>query len=84
MPSKQASPEPLDRLQAGLFYLLNHYAGEPCCCVADQIARQLERILHHPLIDLFPELQTQYARALNNWRARAAFEAGSSDRHVLH
>lgn len=87
MLDRSTSPEPLDQLQAGLFMLLNDYAGQPCCCTAHGIARQLERILRHPLIDLFPELQRQYARCLNNWRVRAGFEpvdAKAGGGHHVH
>jgi hypothetical protein len=71
--SESASPY-LDELQADLIYLLNQYANEPGARLADAIAAQIERILRHPLIDLFPELQRRMAECLNQWRCRAGFE----------
>lgn len=73
--------EPLVNLQAGLFFLMNEYAVDPSVCVAEKIARKMEKIRKHPLIEILPELQAQYAKCLNNWRARACFGhkgAGSS------
>lgn len=60
----------LDHLQAGLLLLMDQYAETPCRAVAMAVAWRLERILSHPLIDLFPEVQRQCARGLNRWRAR--------------
>lgn len=74
--SEPAAPY-LDELQADLIYLLNQYASEPCCCVATAVVGQIELILRHPLIDLFPELQRRMAGCLNEWRGRASFEPRS-------
>lgn len=65
--------EPLVKLHAGLFFLMNEYAGDPCFCVAEKIAQKMEQIQKHPLLEVLPELQTQYAKCINNWRARACF-----------
>lgn len=65
--------EPLDLLQAELFSLLHRYAQSPCCGIALAVAAQLQRMLDHPLITLFPELQRQCASQLNGWRARGSF-----------
>jgi hypothetical protein len=67
----ESSAEPFEELQASLFILINRYASEPCCCLAAHITHQVEKLLRHPLIDLFPELQKRYAQSLGNWRARA-------------
>ena len=64
--------EPLDQLQATLFCLINLYSEEPCCCTAQRVSVQMEKILRHELIFLFPELQKQYARFLRQWQLRAA------------
>ena len=65
--------EPLVNLHAGLFFLMNEYAGDPRFCVAEKIARKMEQIREHPLIETLPELQAQYAKCINNWRACACF-----------
>ncbi len=68
--SEQNDTPNLDHLQAGLLLLMDQYADTPCRAVAMAVAWRLERILGHPLIELFPELQRQCARGLNRWRAR--------------
>ena len=77
--------EPLEELQAGLFFLMNEYAGDPCCCIAEKIATKMERIRKHPLIEIVPDLQGQYARCINRWRARACLEQGATARaRIVH
>ncbi len=82
----ECTPESLEDLQAGLFSLLDSYVEEPCHGIAGLIAGQLERLLLHPVIDLFPELRRNYARRLNTWRIRAGFAASGLDslRPALH
>ena len=62
---------PFEQLQADLVYLMNRYSSEQCCCIAEAVAHQMERLLMHPLMDLFPELRKEYAKGLNGWRALA-------------
>ena len=78
--------EPFDKLQARLFFLLNLYTSEPCCCVANRICNNLEKILRHDLIFLFPEIQRQYAHNLNFWKARCLppAEKGGQECRLLH
>ena len=80
------SLEPLERLQAGLLFLMNKYAGTPCRGVAGAIATQLEEILTHPHIELFPAVHRQCANSVNSWRARAhGISDGAGSRMVnLH
>jgi hypothetical protein len=66
---------PLDELQAELFLLLDHYAHAPSPGLAGVVATQLQRMLEHPLMSLFPELQRNCAASLNRWRLRGGFEA---------
>jgi len=66
-------PEPLDRMQAELFAMMYRYAQAPCCGLALAVAGQLQKLLNHPLIALFPELHRQCAMQLNGWRARGSF-----------
>ena len=61
----------LEQLQADLIGLMNHYSGQPCDVTAQAIARVLEVILKHPLIDVFPEFRAQCARGLRQWHLRA-------------
>ena len=65
--------EPLIKLHAGLFFLMNEYAGDPCLYVAERIARKMEQIRKHPLVVIMPELQSQYAKCINNWTTSACF-----------
>jgi len=65
--------EPLIKLHAGLFFLMNQYAGDPCFRVAEKIAWKMEQIRKHPLVEIVPELQAQYAKCINNWTACACF-----------
>ncbi len=69
----QGKSPALEELQANLIYLMNRYGSRPDQGTAGAIAHLLQRILEHPLIELFPELRGQCARGLNQWRARAAF-----------
>jgi hypothetical protein len=66
----EATPD-LDHLQAGLVLLMDRYVEAPCPGIAAAVTGQLEAILHHPLVELFPRLQRSCARRLNAWRARA-------------
>jgi hypothetical protein len=68
----QASVPPLEELQADLFFLMDHYTGDPCPDTANAIAQVLQGMLEHPLIDLFPSLRGHCARGLRHWRLRAA------------
>lgn len=68
--SESTTVPDLDHLQAGLLLLMDQYAETPCKAVAMAVAWRIERILSHPLIDLFPEVQRQCARNLNRWRGR--------------
>ena len=65
---------PLDELQAELFVLLDRYAISPSPGLAGGVATQLQRMLEHPLMSLFPELQRNCAASLNRWRLRGGFE----------
>ncbi|NRB72335.1 MAG: hypothetical protein HRU51_10525 [Xanthomonadales bacterium] len=65
----------LEQLHADLIHLMNRYSGTPCALTAAAITQLLQRILKHPLIELFPELRCQCARGLNDWRCRAAYVA---------
>lgn len=67
---------PLDELQAELFLLLDRYALAPSPGLAGGVAAQLQRMLEHPLMSLFPELQRNCAASLNRWRLRGGFENG--------
>ena len=62
----------LEQLHAELIQLMNQYTGQPSPLTAASISSLLQRILRHPLIELFPELRNQCARGLNQWRCRAA------------
>ena len=77
---REASPvsdhPPLDELQAELFLLLDRYAISPSPGLAGAVAAQLQRMLEHPLMSLFPELQRNCAASLNRWRLRGGFETG--------
>lgn len=66
------SPQ-LEDLHAELLYLVTRYSCAPQGSVADAVARQLQRILSHPLIDVFPQLRRQCAVSLSIWRQRAGF-----------
>ena len=71
MNTSEHPPEHLEKLQAGLLFLMNKYAGSPCRGIADAITKQLEEILVHPHIELFPAMHRQCANSVNCWRARA-------------
>lgn len=62
----------LDQLQGQLVLLMNRYAMGADAQVARAIRDTMLGILNHPLIELFPDVQTQCARTLNHWRARCA------------
>lgn len=80
-----ATAEPFEELQASLVTMMNRYATEPCCCLAAHISYQVEKLLRHPLIDLFPELRKQYAQSLGCWKARASLaHAGDDHAIVMH
>ncbi len=75
MPQNQGPA--LEQLHADLIYLMNRYSDTPCAHTAAAITQLLQRILKHPLIELFPELRCQCARGLNDWRCRAAYVSRS-------
>ena len=62
----------LDQLQGQLVLLMDRYAMRADAQVARAIRDTMLGILSHPLIELFPDVQAQCARALNHWRARSA------------
>jgi hypothetical protein len=72
MMNSRKSPQ-LEELHAELLYLVTRYSCAPQGTVADAIAHQLQRILNHPLIDVFPQLRKQCAVSLSIWRQRAGF-----------
>jgi hypothetical protein len=72
----------LDQLQGQLVLLMNRYAIRADAQVARAIRDTMLGILSHPLIELFPDVQTQCARTLNHWRARCA--CGSEPRASVH
>ena len=64
MPPPAKTIEPFEELQATLLRLINCYAAHPCGRLATHISYQVEKLLGHPLIDLFPELRQPYAQSL--------------------
>lgn len=85
MPPPAKTIEPFEELQATLLRLINCYAAHPCGRLATHISYQVEKLLGHPLIDLFPELRQQYAQSLTDWKMRSNLERpGESSNHILH
>lgn len=65
----------LEELHAELLYLVTRYSCEPRAYLADAVSHQLQKILAHPLIDVFPQLRRQCATSHAVWRARARFQS---------
>jgi len=76
--NNRKSPQ-LEDLHVELLYLVTRYSCAPQSAVADAVAHQLERILRHPLIDVFPRLRQQCAVSLSIWRQRAGFRPTVED-----
>ncbi len=79
MNENQRPRESLEKLQAALLFLLNKYAGTPSRGIASAIVMQLEEILTHPHIDLFPDLHRQCANSVNCWKVRASRETNAAE-----
>lgn len=60
-----------EQLQTDLFALMHHYPERPNSMTALAIAVTLNRILRHPLIELFPEFRDQCVKGLQRWKLRA-------------
>lgn len=65
----------LEELHAELLYLVTRYTCEPQGTLADAVTHQLQRILTHPLIDIFPQLRRQCSYSLAIWRKRSGFQS---------
>lgn len=63
----------LEELHAELLYLVTRYTCEPQGTLADAVTHQLQKILKHPLIDIFPQLRQQCCFSLAVWRKRSGF-----------
>lgn len=76
----------LEELHAELLYLVTRYSCEPQVTLATAIKDQLQRILRHPLMEIFPEFRKQCVVSLSIWRKRASFQAlpDRSGLAVLH
>lgn len=70
----------LEKLQADLICLMNHYLGQPNDLTARAIARVLQVIIEHPLIEVFPEFRDQCVLGLRQWQMRA-LTTGTSTAH---
>ena len=85
MNENQRPREPLEKTQAALLFLLNKYAGSPNRGIASAIVMQLEEILTHPHIDLFPDIHRQCANSVNCWKVRASRETRIAESaHIVH
>jgi len=60
--------DPLDKLQAGLFYLMTQYTFNHSPTVAAEIVDQVNALLRHPHIELLPAQRAMLAAILNKWR----------------
>lgn len=59
-------------LQTGLAVAITHYSQRPARELAGQIATQLDAILSHPQIELFPDERRVFSRMRTLWGLRAA------------
>lgn len=77
----------LEKLQADLICLMNHYSAQPSRLTARAIAGVLEGIIEHPLIEVFPEFRDQCVQGLRQWKLRAVisgFSRASAPACTLH
>jgi len=70
MSSQPTESHDLFSLQTGLTLAITHYSERPRPELAHRIAAQLDAILAHPQLELFPDERRIYARMRALWRLR--------------